>query len=180
MTPPIASWAADATTLTTSLAPPSSEFKRTLAERSRTHLGLGSDVVIDEIGAAACAYVCVSAASVCICRRSSLRQQLFPYTEGRQDFSKALATVNEVTVKFCCICELLNTDVPAYSDTLGTRQKCHCKQIVTLSRGYLVLNDKFGKCQQCHCSQIVTLTGVTVSGDICIIRKSLSIEILGK
>ena len=29
------------------------------------------------------------------------------------------------------------TDFPAYSDTLGTREKCHCNQIVTLSRGVL-------------------------------------------
>ena len=54
------------------------------------------------------------------------------------------------------------TDVPAYSDTLRTRQKCHCKQIVTLNRGYLVPNDESGNCQKCHCSQIVTVTGVTV------------------
>ena len=27
------------------------------------------------------------------------------------------------------------TEVPAYSDTLGTWKKCHCKQIVTVTRG---------------------------------------------
>ena len=27
------------------------------------------------------------------------------------------------------------TDFPAYSDTTGTREKCHCNQIVTVTRG---------------------------------------------
>ena len=33
-----------------------------------------------------------------------------------------------------------NTDFPAYSDTLGTWEKCHCNQIVTVTRGSLVTN----------------------------------------
>ena len=33
------------------------------------------------------------------------------------------------------------TYVPAYSDTLGTRQKCHCKQIVTLSRCFFTCSE---------------------------------------
>ena len=71
---------------------------------------------------------------------------------------------------------ITDTDVPAYSDTLGTRQKCHCKQIVTLNRGYLVPNDKSGNCQKCHCSQIVTVTSVTVIGDICIAILSWNLD----
>ena len=30
------------------------------------------------------------------------------------------------------------TDLPAYSDTLRTWEKCHCNQIVTVSRGSLL------------------------------------------
>ena len=43
--------------------------------------------------------------------------------------------------------ELLEiTDLPAYNDTLGTRPKCHCKQMA---------------------SYCITVPGVTVSGKIC-------------
>ena len=57
------------------------------------------DVVIDEIGADAaetaceCVRVCMcecGAVSVCV---SLLRQQLFPYRDGRQNFMRALVTV---------------------------------------------------------------------------------------
>ena len=61
------------------------------------------------------------------------------------------------------------TDVPAYSDTLGTRQKCHFKQIVTLSRGGLVSTKSFGTCLKCHCKLGVTVNSVTVTGEICTI-----------
>ena len=62
---------------------------------------------------------------------------------------------------------VLCTDVPAYSDTLGTRPKCHCNQIVTVSRGNLLTNQSFGTCQKCHCKCSLTVNGVTVSGDVC-------------
>ena len=39
------------------------------------------------------------------------------------------------------------TDIPTYSDTLGTRPKCHSNQFVTVSRGNLVTNESFGSCQ---------------------------------
>ena len=60
-----------------------------------------------------------------------------------------------------------DTEVPAYSDTLGTREKCHCNQIVTVTRGSVVLNLSFGTCQKCHCKRGVTVNSVTVSGEIC-------------
>ena len=63
--------------------------------------------------------------------------------------------------------EILATEVPAYSDTLGTWEKCHCNQIVTVTRGILVTNQSFGTCQKCHCKRGVTLNSVTVSGEIC-------------
>ena len=34
----------------------------------------------------------------------------------------------------------INTVFPAYSDTLGTWEKCHCNQIVAVSRGVLLTN----------------------------------------
>ena len=40
------------------------------------------------------------------------------------------------------------TEIPAYSDTLGTWEKCHCNQIVTVTRGSLVTNQSFGTCQE--------------------------------
>ena len=61
-----------------------------------------------------------------------------------------------------------NTDLPAYSDTLGTWRKCHCNQIVTVSKGSLVINQSFGTCKKCHCKRGVTVNSVTVSGEICI------------
>ena len=60
------------------------------------------------------------------------------------------------------------TEVPAYSDTLGTWEKCHCNQIVTVNRGSLVTNQSFGTCQKCHSKRGVTVNSVTVSGEICI------------
>ena len=61
----------------------------------------------------------------------------------------------------------LYTEVPAYSDTLGTWEKRHCNQIVTVSRGGLVPPQLFGTCQKCHCKRCVTVNCVTVSGEIC-------------
>ena len=43
------------------------------------------------------------------------------------------------------------TEIPAYSDTLGTWEKCHCNQIVTVTRSSLVTNQSFGTYQMCHC-----------------------------
>ena len=63
---------------------------------------------------------------------------------------------------------IFGTEVPAYSDTLGTWEKCHCKQIVTVTRGSFVTNQSFGTCQKCHCKRGVTVNSVTVSGEICI------------
>ena len=40
----------------------------------------------------------------------------------------------------------INTEVTAYSDTLGTREKCQRNQIVTVTRGSLVRNQSFGTC----------------------------------
>ena len=59
------------------------------------------------------------------------------------------------------------TEVPAYSDTLRTWEKCHCNQIVTVSRGILVSSQSFGTCSKCHCKRCVTVNSVTVSGEIC-------------
>ena len=61
----------------------------------------------------------------------------------------------------------ISTEVPAYSDTLGTWEKCHCNQKDTVSRGSLVTNQLFGTCQKCHCKQGVNVNSVTVSGEIC-------------
>ena len=63
--------------------------------------------------------------------------------------------------------EIYPSEVPAYSNTLGTWEKCHCKQIVTVTRGSLVTNASFGTCQKCHCKRGVTVNSVTVSGEIC-------------
>ena len=59
------------------------------------------------------------------------------------------------------------TDFPAHSDILGTWEKCHCNQIVTVTRGSLVTNKSFGTRQKCHCKRVVTVNSVTVSGEIC-------------
>ena len=58
-----------------------------------------------------------------------------------------------------------STEVPAYSDSLGTWEKCHCNQIVTVTRGSLVTNQSFWTCQKCK--RGVTVNSVTVSGEIC-------------
>ena len=67
------------------------------------------------------------------------------------------------------VSEYVKTEVPAYSDNLGTWEKCHCNQIVTVTRGSLVTNQSFGTCQKCHCKRGVTENSVTVSGEICIL-----------
>ena len=53
---------------------------------------------------------------------------------------------------------LVNTDIPAYSDTLGPRQKCHCSQSVTVAtydtaRGSRREGAKRGE-TDCHCSTV--------------------------
>ena len=63
--------------------------------------------------------------------------------------------------------ESICTEVPAYSDTLGTWEKCHCNQIVTVTRVSLVTNLSIGTCQKCHCKWGVTVNSVSVSGEIC-------------
>ena len=72
------------------------------------------------------------------------------------------------------------TEVSAYSDTLGTWEKCHCNQIVTVTRGSLVINQSFGTCQKCHCKRGVTVNSVTLSGEIChnYQRKAISFLVL--
>ena len=65
------------------------------------------------------------------------------------------------------------TDVLAYSDTIGTRQKCHCNQIFTASSGSLLVNSSFGTCRKCHSNQIVTLTGEI--GEICSTKGPLEV-----
>ena len=73
---------------------------------------------------------------------------------------------------------LRNTDLPAYSDTFGTWEKCHCKQIVTVSKGSLLTNQSFGTrskcqvgchCKQCHCNwgHLYLFTNVTKSNKRC-------------
>ena len=70
-----------------------------------------------------------------------------------------------------------STEVPAYSDTLGTWKKCHSNQIVTVTRGSVVLNQSFGTCQKCHCKRGVTVNSVTVSGEICILKHHENLKI---
>ena len=72
------------------------------------------------------------------------------------------------SIKYVHIKNIKNiyTEVPAYSDTLGTWEKCHCNQIVTVTRGSLVTNQSFGTCLKCHCKRGVTVNSVTVSGEI--------------
>ena len=53
--------------------------------------------------------------------------------------------------------------------SVGTWEKCHCNQIVTVSRGSLLTNQSFGKCKNCHCNRFVTVTGVTITDRLCTI-----------
>ena len=55
------------------------------------------------------------------------------------------------------------TYILAYCDTLGTREKCHCKQIFAYSSSFWW----HGICQNCHCKQGNTITGVTVTEYVC-------------
>ena len=74
-------------------------------------------------------------------------------------------TIYSLSSKFCDAFTVL----PAYSDTLGTRKKCHCNHIIC------IYERPFGTCQNCHCKRGVTVTGVTVGGEICtalLVRKS--------
>ena len=47
-----------------------------------------------------------------------------------------------------------HTDFPAYSDTLGTREKCHCKRGVTVTTSFLYMKGQLGTVKT------VTVTGV--------------------
>ena len=60
----------------------------------------------------------------------------------------------------------LGADIPAYSDTLGTRES-------------LVINERqIGNCQNCQCNRIVIETGDTVSGEVGICFNLVSKRIL--
>ena len=61
----------------------------------------------------------------------------------------------------------VGTEPIAYNDSVGTWEKCHCNQIVTVSRGSLLTNQSFGNCKNCHCDRFVTVTDVTVTDRIC-------------
>ena len=69
---------------------------------------------------------------------------------------------------------LVSTDMPAYSDTLGERQKCHCKRGVTVT---MITLDRF---QSSNCEYFNTLmldkkvviVGVSIHL-ICFIRDTL-------
>ena len=56
--------------------------------------------------------------------------------------------------------------LPAYSDSVGTAKKCHCKRNVTVTGIFSIGRFFFGS-KKCHCKQNVTVTGVTVSGEAC-------------
>ena len=60
-----------------------------------------------------------------------------------------------------------STEPIAYSDNVGKWEKCHCNQIVTVSRGSLLTKQSFGKCKNCHCNRFITVTGVTVTDRLC-------------
>ena len=59
------------------------------------------------------------------------------------------------------------TDFPAYSDTLGTREKCHFKRGVTVTTAFFTCESLIGNCLNCHCNRGVTVTSVIVSGEVC-------------
>ena len=50
----------------------------------------------------------------------------------------------------CVRLDIIITEPIAYSDSVGTWEKCHCNQIVTVSRGSLLTNQSFGNCKNCH------------------------------
>ena len=50
----------------------------------------------------------------------------------------------------------LGTDFPADSDTLRTREKCHCKRVVTVTTSVLYMKGQLGPVKT------VTLTGVSL------------------
>ena len=105
---------------------------------------------------------------------------------SQRQINDIMRVVNGVSPAPSCSCELHSkwfinhnghhiactnvvcTDLPAYSDTLGTCGKCHCNQIVTVSRGRLVPNLSFGTCQKCHCMRGVTVNSVSECGEISI------------
>ena len=126
-----------------------------------------------------------------------VNQSKIPLSEGTMKFWRALATVVWFTFIFDSASSLavdesrfldwqvaipheqsdtsggspgfVDTDLPAYSDTLGTWEKCHCNQNATVSRDSFLTNKSFGTCSKCHYKLGVTENGVTVTGDICII-----------
>ena len=69
-----------------------------------------------------------------------------------------------------CFWPIHSTGLPAYSDSVGTAKKCHCKQNVTVTGIFSKRRSFYGP-KKCHCSRNVTVTGVTVSGEACIISK---------
>ena len=50
----------------------------------------------------------------------------------------------------------ISTDIPAYSDTLGTKQKCHYKRGVTVRGGFVIVMNDLGPAQS------VTISGVSL------------------
>ena len=110
-----------------------------------------------------------------------MRSYAGEYERAQYGHSAAIASANtskvperlcysgcgNVIIWLACIRDIRYTEVPAYSDTLGTWEKCHCNQIVTVSRGSLVTNWSIGTCQKSHCKRGGTVNSVTVSGEIC-------------
>ena len=48
-----------------------------------------------------------------------------------------------------------DTGLPAYSDTLGTREKCHCNQVSLYPMIFSIRRSYF-RPKNCHCNGIVT------------------------
>ena len=73
-----------------------------------------------------------------------------------------------VLQKYLCYVRWHDTGCPAYSDSAGTAKKCHCKRVSLYPMMFSIRRSFFGP-KNCHCIRSVTLTGVTVSGQACII-----------
>ena len=59
-----------------------------------------------------------------------------------------------------------DTGLPAYSDTLGTREKCHCNQVSIYPMIFSIRRSFLGS-HNGHSKRGVTVSGVTVSGEPC-------------
>ena len=59
-----------------------------------------------------------------------------------------------------------NTGLPAYSDSVGTANKCHSRRNVTVTGIFCIKRSFFGP-KKCHSNRNVAVTGVTVSGEAC-------------